>query len=69
MKNFWLDRFPDFNELVQKKDKSKLEKLLLLCIVSLSSHPAYANKTFEEIYNAQIDALQNTNLFSYLRLR
>lgn len=54
MRNFWLDRFPDFHELIQKKDMTNLEKLLLQCIASLSTQAAYCHMTPQEVYETQV---------------
>jgi hypothetical protein len=55
MKNFWLNKFPDFDSFINKKDKSNLEKLLIQCIASLSTQAAYCHMTPQEVYNKQVE--------------
>jgi hypothetical protein len=40
----------DFNDLMQKHNKSQQERLLILCIALLSTTPQYSSNTPWEVY-------------------
>ncbi len=49
-----------FEELLRKEDKSEVERTLIQCICSLTSHPVYSSCDPWEVYDKQVDLAKET---------